>query len=212
MRSLIITALFCAAWIPAAHSAQLSTYSLNSNIPTRTWLAHRDIKIIKQAQDFSCGAASLATLLNGFYGLSLTEAQILKDMNKPSQMASFEDMAQVVHRYGFKATGVALNYQQLAKLTMPTLVYLQVQGNDHFSVLRGISPTHVQLADPSMGNRIFSKAQFLAMWETRADEMLKGKILLVLPQDAKTMVSVPDYFLSPTPSSLPVDTLVRQPH
>jgi uncharacterized protein len=212
MRNLIITALLCAAWIPAAHSAQLSTYSLNSNIPSRTWLDHRDIKIIKQAQDFSCGAASLATLLNGFYGLSLTEAQILKDMNKPSQMASFEDMAQVVHRYGFKAAGVALNYQQLAKLTMPTLVYLQVQGNDHFSVLRGISPTHVQLADPSMGNRIFSKAQFLAMWETRADEMLKGKILLVLPQDAKTMVSVPDYFLSPTPSSLPVDTLVRQPH
>ena len=201
--------LFCMCIAPA-YSVQLSTLSANGEVTSQSWKALRDAKIVKQAQDFSCGAASLATLLNGFYGLTLTEAKILKDMNKTDMMANFDDMARVVNRYGFKAGGMALSYGQLVKLTVPVVVYLQIRGEDHFSVLKGISATHVHLADPSLGNRIFSKAQFLAMWETRDDEKLKGKILLILPQDAKTMTSVTDYFSPPSPSSLPVDILISR--
>lgn len=202
--------LLCTLLSALVHAAHLSTPSLNADILTQNWKARRDAQIVKQDEDFSCGAASLATLLNGFYGLSLTEAQILKDMNKNDMMANFDDMARVVNHYGFKAGGVALSYEQLAKLTVPVVVYLQIRGEDHFSVLKGISATHVHLADPSLGNRIFSKAQFLTMWETRDDEKLKGKILLILPQDAKTMASVPDYFSPPSPSSLPVDILISR--
>jgi uncharacterized protein len=204
--------LLTCMYVAPAYSVQLSTLSANGEVASQNWKALHDAQIVKQAQDFSCGAASLATLLNGFYGSALTEAQILKDMNKTDMMANFDDMARVVNRYGFKAGGMALSYEQLAKLTVPVVVYLQLRGEDHFSVLKGISATHVHLADPSLGNRIFSKAQFLAMWETRDDEKLKGKILLVLPQDAKTTASIPDYFGPPTPSSLPVDILISRHH
>ena len=54
----------------------------------------------------------------------------------------------------------------------------------HFSVLRGIDAHTVWLADPSLGNRTYSKAQFLEMWKTRADADnagLAGKFLAVLP-------------------------------
>ncbi|ENS7173602.1 peptidase C39, partial [Neisseria gonorrhoeae] len=34
----------------------------------QSWKARRDFNIVKQDLDFSCGAASVATLLNNFYG------------------------------------------------------------------------------------------------------------------------------------------------
>lgn len=190
-----------------AYSAQLTTSSVNGEIATQSWKERRDAYVVKQDADFSCGAASLATLLNEFYGLSLTEEQILKDMNKPDRMANFEDMARVVNGYGFKSGGVALSYEQLTKLSVPVVVYLQHRGNDHFSVLRGISDTQVQLADPSWGNRIFSKAQFLAMWETREDKKLKGKILLVLPQKAGAVAQHPEFFAQPEQNNLAIEIL-----
>jgi predicted double-glycine peptidase len=155
--------LLCGISVLPAHAAQLSTLSARGEVATQSWKEQRDAHVVKQDRDYSCGAASLATLLNEYYGLSLTEEQILKDMNKPDMMANFEDMARVVGGYGFKSGGVALSYEQLSKLTVPVVVYLQHRGEDHFSVLRGISATQVQLADPSWGNRIYSKAQFLAM-------------------------------------------------
>jgi predicted double-glycine peptidase len=204
-----VCALCCVLFSAFSNAVQFSTPALNGDIPAQTWKVRRDAQVVKQNEDFSCGAASLATLLNGYYGQSLTESQILKDMNKPDMMANFEDMARVVNGYGFKAGGVALGYEQLAKLTVPVVVYLQVKGNDHFSVLRGISPTHVQLADPSMGNRIFTKAQFQEMWETRNDALLKGKILLILPQQGNVTRNT-DFFVSPSPSVLPLRTLVNR--
>lgn len=204
---LLLIELFLVCGTAFANAAQLSTPSAHGEVAVQSWKALRDARVVKQDRDYSCGAASLATLLDEFYGLSLTEEQILKDMNKPDMMANFEDMARVANGYGFKAGGIALSYEQLSKLSVPVLVYLQNRGEDHFSVLRGISATHVQLADPSWGNRIFSRAQFLAMWETRADEKLKGKILLVLPQKAGTVAQRPDFFAPPTPSSLPIELL-----
>ncbi|TSE29589.1 cysteine peptidase family C39 domain-containing protein [Tepidimonas charontis] len=58
--------------------------------------------------------------------------------------------------------------------------------NDHFSVLRGIDGETVWLADPSLGNRTYSRSQFLEMWRTRTDQAdaLAGKFLAVLPARA----------------------------
>lgn len=199
--------LLCGVNLLSAHAAYLATPSAHGEVAMQSWKELRDAHVVKQDRDYSCGAASLATLLNEFYGLSLSEEQILTDMNKPDMMANFDDMTRVVNRYGFKSGGAALSYEQLTKLVVPVVVYLQHRGEDHFSVLRGISATHVQLADPSWGNRIFSRAQFLAMWETRADEKLKGKILLVLPQKANASVQHADFFASPSPSILPMEIL-----
>lgn len=202
---LIFSPLFL---LQSALPAQLVTHSTILEVNTLSWKTIRDAHVVKQNFDFSCGAASLTTILNEFYGLSLTEKQILVDMHKQDYMANFEDMARVVNNYGFKAGGIALGYEQLTKLTMPVVVYLRHKNQDHFSVLRGISQAHVQLADPSWGNRIFSKNQFLDMWETRDDEKFKGKILLVLPKDHETDEPIHAFFDPPTPNTLGVEMLI----
>lgn len=49
------------------------------------------------------------------------------------------------------------------------------------------------LADPSLGNRTYSRYQFLEMWETREDSELKGEILAIIPLSQEVQ-SVNDFF------------------
>jgi predicted double-glycine peptidase len=85
---------------PAAQGAILSTHSAIGVVPVRNWKALRDERIVKQDLDYSCGAASLATLLNYYYGQHLTEAQILAALDQGDGMASFADMARVLPQFG----------------------------------------------------------------------------------------------------------------
>ncbi|MCP5177837.1 MAG: C39 family peptidase [Moraxellaceae bacterium] len=171
-----------------------------SEFKVKTWKDYRDSQVVKQDFDFSCGAAALATLLNGFYGQSYTEPQILEDMNKQDGKASFIDMARVVQKYGFQAQGLALDYSTLSQLKVPVIVYLEHRKDSHFSVLNGISESHVQLADPSWGNRVLSKQAFLTMWETRSDALAKGKILVISPK--KTVITQSEFWKHPQPNIL----------
>lgn len=148
----------------------------------------RDEKIVKQALDFSCGSASLATLLNGQYGESLSEKDFLNAFGQGEKKASFSDMARVLPTFGYKAQGFASDWSQLSQLRIPVVVYLKYRGQDHFSVIRGIDSTSVWLADSSFGNRIFSRREFLEMWYTRetlrdneSEGSPQGKFLLILP-------------------------------
>lgn len=65
-----------------AETAWLATHSLSGQVPVKSWKALRDAEVVKQNLDYSCGAASLATLLNGFYGQGVTEEALLKAMDK----------------------------------------------------------------------------------------------------------------------------------
>lgn len=156
-------------------------------VPVKNWKTLRDAQVVKQDLDYSCGAASLATLLNYFYGQDLTEEALLKAMDKGDGRASFDDMAKALPKFGFRAQGFAASWVQLTRLKMPVIVYVKHRKNDHFSVLRGINQDTVWLADPSLGNRTYSRQQFLAMWQTRQDSEnadLSGKFLAVLPMQA----------------------------
>jgi len=163
--------------------------SLSGEVKVKSWKALRDERVVKQDLDHSCGAASLATLLNEYYGQSLTEAELLAAMDTGDLMASFEDMEQALLKFGFRAVGVSASYDQLARLDMPGVAYLEHRKGGHFSMLRGVNDKTVWLADPSLGNRTYSRWQFLDMWDTRTNEIenseLKGKVLLVFPTDGK---------------------------
>lgn len=170
----------------------------------RSWKSMRDHRIVKQNLDFSCGSASLATLLNGLYGESFDEEDFLKAMDNGDKKASFEDMARVLPAFGYKAQGFSSGWSQLTQLQIPVVVYLRYRNADHFSVIRGIDSSSVWLADSSFGNRIFSKGEFLEMWLTLGQEGKespegndRGKILVILPVGQRPKDS---QFFSKSPS------------
>ncbi len=178
---LTIAFLFTSPSVLGEDSAFVNSFNLRGSIPVKSWKSLRDERVVKQDLDHSCGAASVATILNEHYSHRVTEADILDTMDKHEMRASFSDMAQAVEKLGYRGVGYALSFEQLSKLKVPVIVYTRHRKDDHFSVLRGISADTIWLADPSLGNRTYSRHQFLKIWETRGDARLKGKILAILP-------------------------------
>lgn len=173
-----------------AHTIDFSYHQ--KTLALRSWKDIRDDGIVKQDLDYSCGAASVATLLNNYFYQKTTEEQILNIMDKGELKASFLDMQKALATLGFRAQGLAVSYDTLKTLKAPVIVYVKHRKNDHFSVIRGINERFVWLADPSLGNRILSKEQFIQMWHTRDDPLLSGKILAVMPHQGQ--ITNPNYF------------------
>jgi hypothetical protein len=171
--------------LPTLSYAQTSSIYLNqyhNDIQVKSWKSIRDQGIIKQDLDYSCGAASIATLLNGYFQQNITEEQVLKIMDKGDLMASFDDMQRALGVLGFESKGYAVSFNTLKTLKLPVIVYIKHRKTDHFSVISGINDEFIQLADPSLGKVTLTKYQFLDMWNTRNDEIYTGKILAILPK------------------------------
>lgn len=180
----ILGMAFVAFWQVGYASTINNPYSAQIFSSHTTFKDRRDANITKQDMDYSCGASSLSTILTYFYNQPTTEAQILEDMTLDDVMSSFLDLAQVSEKYGFVGRGLTMDYETLAKIKIPAIVYLNHKRSDHFSVVRAIDSTHVYLADSSMGNRILTKKQFEKMWLTVSDSN-QGKVLLILPTTDK---------------------------
>jgi predicted double-glycine peptidase len=204
--ALLLSALLCCGRADAA--LLLATPSATGTLPVHSWKAARDARIVKQNLDYSCGAAALATILQSFYGMHTSEEELLDAIGK-NDAASFADMARVLPRFGFKAVGISLSFEQLQRLKIPALLHLRHQQQDHFTVLRGIGKAMVWLGDPSWGNRRLSAQRFLAMWEGEDEQARTGKALLVLP--LAPTATRPDFFGSPASIGLPLELLTLRP-
>ncbi len=204
----IIILISCSAFAYAESFIDLK--SLKGTVSISTWKSIRDGKIEKQDEDFSCGSAATATILKSFYGLDVNEKDILDEVVKVGDdgTASFYDLEQSVKTFGFKAIGLSVSFETLKSIRIPAIVYLRYRGDDHFSVIRGISESGVVwLGDPSWGNRKFSEHQFKKMWETRDEEKLKGKILLIIPQDKSTSSIDKEFFRPPKVNTTAIELL-----
>jgi predicted double-glycine peptidase len=188
----------------------INTSHLNDNLNIITWKALRDRRVVKQNLDYSCGASSIATILTEYYKRPTTEKEVLNLLIKTAKKkgaASFADMQNILPSLGFKGLGLAASWTQLQALKIPVLIYVKQRKQDHFSVLSGIDKNYVKLSDPSLGNRILTRGQFKAIWETRKQKGLKGKILAIIPNGEIHPVK-DNFFTQPIISSLPKELLI----
>lgn len=164
-----------------AEEVIFSDRTVSGSLPVQSWKTLRDKRIVKQDLDYSCGAASLATVLTEYYRRPTTEEEVLRLLAKGGNRASFADMQRVLPELGFKGIGLATSWEQLRSLKLPVIVFVRQRKEDHFTVLNGISDDYVHLADPSLGNRRLTRQQFKDIWETRDQPGFEGKMLAILP-------------------------------
>jgi uncharacterized protein len=146
----------------------------------------RDAGVVKQGYDYSCGAASLATLLT--FGLNdpVSENTLLRELISPlppDRLAALQhdglslfDLQRLAQARGHKAQGFRIGSSQLGKLSYPAIVFIRPHGYRHFAVFKGLRGGRVLLADPSLGNIRMPLYRFLDMW---ADKAGRGIIFLV---------------------------------
>ncbi|WP_186114682.1 C39 family peptidase [Burkholderia gladioli] len=167
----------CACWalVPAA-AAQASVETLPFagvplHKPVRSMyeLRHRDI--VNQQFDFSCGSAALATLLKYGYGIDIPEAEMIARMmafSTPEVVVkhgfSMLDMKKFVETLGLRGRGFRVGSEALYQLQIPVIVLMNIDGYEHFVIVKRAAEGRIFIADPALGNRIVFEQDFAKSW------------------------------------------------
>ncbi|WP_249355163.1 cysteine peptidase family C39 domain-containing protein [Campylobacter sp. MIT 12-5580] len=170
MSKIVLTlALFCAfSW---AEFRVSSLYEL------------KNTDFVRQAYEESCGAASLANILNFFAFKRYNEKDILQVLDQKTDMLSFLELKEAVLKLGYEAQAFKLTKQSLEELFVPLLVKIEDDPRfPHFVVVLNFKGDFIKVLDPNFGTYIASKKEFFSVWDK---EGLGGFALLVLPKDFK---------------------------
>ncbi|GCB06021.1 C39 family peptidase [Ralstonia sp. SET104] len=139
--------------------------------PVKSMAELRYRNVMRQQQDFSCGAAAVGTLLRYGYGIDIDERNIITDMMKvsdPKQVAeqgfSMLDMRNYVQTLNFRGRGYRVDMTALRDLAIPVIVLLNLNGYQHFVVVKRAAQGRVFIADPALGNRIMQEWEFAPAW------------------------------------------------
>lgn len=127
--------------------------------------------VTRQTTDYSCGAAALATILKYAYNWPVTENEVVKlmlEVSNPKLVRergfSMLDMKNFLQTIAMRGRGYRVRYPLLERVRIPTIVLLNIRGYRHFVVLKQATPNKVYLADPVLGNRVMSRAEFEKGW------------------------------------------------
>lgn len=153
----------------------------------------RDLRyanLVRQRFDFSCGSAALGTLLTYFYGIELTEVELIQRMLEgadPEEVVrngfSMLDMKRFVERdLGLRARGFRVQADALYRLQIPVLALIDTRGYKHFVVVKGASDGRVFVADPALGHRVMPIREFEQGW---------NNILLAIVGEREPLVDSP---------------------
>jgi hypothetical protein len=162
-----------------------------------SWIEIKNRNLTRQNFDYSCGSASLSTILKYFYNQDISEKDVLdkvlewkgvgkknkEDLEDSDFNLSFLDLVRYLNLIKFKGVGIALDFENLQKLQVPVILFVKIRNNEHFTIYKNSDENYVYLADPSFGNIKVKKAKFLEMFYTRNSKNHKGKLLAVLPTE-----------------------------
>ena len=131
--------------------------------PVQSMRENRYANLVRQQTDYSCGAASLATILRYAYHLDADEATVIEGM------LSLAD-PDIVKERGFSLLDIKRYVESLGmrSLRVPSLVLMDVNGFRHFVVLKQVRDELVEIGDPILGNRVVPLPEFLDAWPSRA--------------------------------------------
>ncbi|ELU6363398.1 C39 family peptidase [Campylobacter jejuni] len=158
------------------------TLSAKAEWVVKSYQEIKNERAIRQAYEQSCGASSLATLLNILDDQKkFDELELLKIMSGQelyTDMVSFADLNDAVKKLGFQSNSYQINRENLDKLVnIPMLVKIEDDPRfPHFVVIINHKGNYLQVLDPSHGEYISSKNQFFSIW----DRYNKGGYALIV--------------------------------
>ncbi|WP_372017201.1 C39 family peptidase [Pseudoxanthomonas sp. 10H] len=177
---LTLLALLCGAPAGAARAADVAFAGVLPNgalyrAPVVSMREARFANLVRQQTDYSCGAASLATILRYAYHLDADETTVIEGMLSLADPEvvkergfSLLDIKRYVESLGMRGRGYRVDENRLRSLRVPSLALMDVNGFRHFVVLKQVTGDMVEIGDPILGNRVIPLPQFLEAWPSRA--------------------------------------------
>lgn len=144
----------------------------------QTWQSLKFNEVVKQGLDYSCGSASMATILAYYFGDTVSEAALTMDMtarltdeeldSRIKDGFSLLDMRNTLVRLGYQSVGVNLSLAQAKQLKGPVVILLRKEDINHFVVLKGFINDVAYVADPTTGNGKLQENELLHYWKGEA--------------------------------------------
>jgi len=119
-------------------------------------------EVIKQNYEESCGASSLATLLN-LDNNNLSEKDILKNINTTDAISLYS-LEKLAKKYGYQSKSYKINLKILKTLKYPVIARIARDKNyPHFVVIK-IKKNKIIVLDPNYGKYSLSYYEFKKIW------------------------------------------------
>lgn len=160
---------------------------LKAEFVVKSYQELKNERVIRQNYEQSCGASSLATMINLIDDENLSEFDVLKLMSEQelkTDMVSFADLETVLSKLGYENKSYKINKENLDKLVnIPMIVKIEDDPRfPHFIVLIKHKGDFLEILDPSHGEYISSKREFLRLWNR---DNKGGFALLIKPKKEK---------------------------
>jgi predicted double-glycine peptidase len=144
---------------------------LNFQVPVTSLIGRKFETVVRQQYDFSCGSASLATLLRYHYNDAQNEQSVFLGMWRDGDRAQIQqlgfsllDMKRYLAARGIAADGYRVSLAQVAEAKIPGIALINFNGYRHFVVVKGVEKNTLLLGDPSLGLRRESTSRFIRQW------------------------------------------------
>ncbi|WP_273404932.1 C39 family peptidase [Campylobacter avium] len=160
---------------------------LKAEFVVKSYQELKNERVIRQNYEQSCGASSLATMINLIDDENLSEFDVLKLMSEQelqTDMVSFADLETVLSKLGYENKSYKINKENLDKLVnIPMIVKIEDDPRfPHFVLIINYKGDFLEVLDPSHGRYTSSKREFLRLW----DRYNKGGFaLLIKPKKEK---------------------------
>lgn len=164
--------LAMAAPVPSAAQVALFDRGSPLTLPVTSFRDMRFKTVVRQKYDYSCGSASLATLLRFHYDRPIGEAEIFKAMWDVGDQATIQkvgfsllDMKRYLEGLGYKAEGYQISLDELMASKEPLITIIDLGKYRHFVVVKGARDGQVLVGDPAQGLRTYSAEEFTQIWQ-----------------------------------------------
>ncbi len=187
--------LFTAGPVSQSHAGEIRLGSVvpGAGVVRKSFKSMRERRytdMVPQKTDFSCGAASVATILKYAYGRETTEVEVLEGMLEISDRElvlkkgfSLLEIKRYVESLGMQGVGFRIAPENMDKIKVPTIALIDIKGYKHFVVLKKVRNQKAYVADPALGNSVMKLDKFAEVWNgvvfaVVADDYDKDNVLL----------------------------------
>ncbi|MEX1206773.1 MAG: C39 family peptidase [Dongiaceae bacterium] len=174
LRHLLIGGLVAGALVGA--TAEGGSVRIDSTggvfvVPVTSMAELRWDTVVRQAYDYSCGAAAVATLLTYHYDRRTPEETVFGAMFDVGDREAIRahgfsmwDMKQYLDAQGLRADGFRVSLDKLAAIGVPGIAMIETDGYKHFVVIKGIDRDKVLVGDPARGLTVYPLEEFQSLW------------------------------------------------
>ncbi|HZU97596.1 MAG TPA: peptidase domain-containing ABC transporter [Planctomycetota bacterium] len=127
--------------------------------------------LVRQHDETDCGAAALAMIAR-FHGKRIGIGRIRELARASAEGATLAGLAEAARTLGFEASGARVSGEAAARHALPAIASWT---GDHFVVLYRIDRRHAWVADPAVGLRRLSRAEF--------ESSFRGELLELEPTE-----------------------------